>query len=88
MNDFTGACTRGGPPGLGWLFLVNHWLSGPLPQPDMAPQVNAYEVLYPRAAGCRDDSGQQPTLLAVDFYDDGDLFAVVDALNGVGDPPP
>ena len=29
-----------------------------------------------------DEAGQLPNFIAVDFYEQGDLFAVVDALNG------
>lgn len=85
-SDFSCACNRGCPPPgespPSKLFLVNHWLSNPLPVPAAAAQTNAFEVLHGRAATCADEAGQQPTLLAVDFYDDGDLFQVVDALNG------
>ncbi len=82
-EDFSCACSRGCPSRQGQLFLVNHWLSTPLAAPEQAAATNAYDRLYGRAATCRDDSGFQPTLLAVDFYDVGDLFAVVDALNGI-----
>ena len=34
---------------------------------------------HPSAAAC-------PNILAVDFYADGDLFDVVDVLNGVAPP--
>jgi len=86
-EDFSCACNRGCPPPAvdppGKLYLVNHWLSNPLPEPDAAPQTNAFDVLHGRAATCTEEAGQQPTLLAVDFYDDGDLFRAVDALNGL-----
>ncbi|MEZ4383124.1 MAG: hypothetical protein R3A79_17485 [Nannocystaceae bacterium] len=67
------------------LFLVNHWVSDGfgLPTQSGAAEVNAYDVLYARASQCRDEGGQMPTLVAVDFYEQGDLFAVVDALNGL-----
>lgn len=67
------------------LFLVNHWLGTEegLPSEAQAAEANAYDVLYGRADGCRRESGRQPTLLAVDWWETGDLFAVVDALNGL-----
>lgn len=67
------------------LFLVNHWLSTDLdlPSEDGAKEVNAYAVLHARASECAAAAGRPPTLLAVDFYESGDLFAVVDALNGL-----
>ena len=40
--------------------------------------------LLRRARDCERLRGQLPNLLAVDFYRRGDLFGVVDELNGVG----
>jgi hypothetical protein len=66
-------------------FLVNHWINtDPLPRPANAAIVNAYEPLLRRARTCERVRGQAVNLLAVDFYERGDLFEVVDALNGVG----
>lgn len=67
------------------LFLINHWISSVIDTPSEpdAELVNVYDVLYARASGCRDETGQLPNFVAVDFYDHGDLFAVVDALNGL-----
>ena len=67
------------------LFLVNHWLSTPFDTPSEADAAtaNAYDVLYGRAAQCQRESGRLPNFLAVDFYDEGDLFAAVRALNGL-----
>lgn len=68
------------------LFLMNHWISTSLglPSEDDAPTANSFDVLHGRAAQCQQEAGQIPNFVAVDFYDHGDLFAVVDALNGVG----
>lgn len=68
------------------LFLINHWLSTEFDTPSEAgaKTVNTYEVLHGRATTCQTEVGRLPNFLAVDFYDHGDLFAVVDALNGVG----
>src|SRR5215207_878977 len=66
------------------LFLVNHWITtDPAPRPSKAAAVNAREPLMRRARECGRIRGHVPNLLAVDFYRRGDLFAVVDALNGV-----
>lgn len=65
------------------LFLLNHWISTPLPDRDAAAQVNAADVLGPRARSCADRWGRLPNLVAVNHHDLGDLFEVVDALNGV-----
>ncbi len=69
------------------LFLVNHWLSSGigtvyLPNEEGAKQVNNYDILYARGRKCQSDTGQLPNFIAVDFYEHGDLFKVVDALNG------
>jgi hypothetical protein len=67
------------------LFLINHWVStdADLPSEADAAADNTYAVLFARADGCRAETGRQPTLLAIDFWETGDLFAVVDALNGL-----
>ena len=45
--------------------------------------MNAYEPLLRRARECRRLRGQLPNLLAVNFYREGDVFRVVDTLNGL-----
>jgi hypothetical protein len=81
--DATCAPNRG-PDGAP-LFLVNHWITtDPRPLPSNAAVVNAYDALLRRARDCERVRGQLPNLLAVDFYRRGDVFAVVDELNGVG----
>lgn len=70
---------RGAP-----LFLINHWIStDPVPRPSDAAKVNARVPLLRRARACRRDRDHLPTLLAVNFYREGDVFGVVDTLNGV-----
>ena len=53
------------------------------PRPSDARIVNAYDFLLDRARRCEAIRGLLPNLVAVDFYDRGDLVAVVDELNGV-----
>jgi hypothetical protein len=67
------------------LFLVNHWVSTVIDTPSQADAkvVNVFDVLYGRASQCQKETGQLPNFLAVDFYDRGDLFAAVRALNGL-----
>jgi len=65
------------------LFLVNHWLGDPLPSPENGLEVNVAEVLEARARQCAEAFGRPVNFLGVDFYDQGDLFAVVDRLNGL-----
>lgn len=68
------------------LFLVNHWLSTPLPSPKSGEAVNVAEVLEARARMCAETWGRTINFLGVDFYDRGDLLEVVDRLNGVAEP--
>ncbi len=65
------------------LFLLNHWLSteAGLPAASMAVQANAADVLLARVAQCQRTMGRTPTFIAVDFYEQGDLFEVVQTLN-------
>ena len=66
------------------LFLINHWVStDPVPRPSDASKVNAYEPLLRRARECEKLRHHLPNLLAINFYKRGDVFRVVDTLNGV-----
>ncbi|NVB40272.1 hypothetical protein G6O69_20690 [Pseudenhygromyxa sp. WMMC2535] len=66
------------------LFLVNHWVNSPFgtPSVDNATIVNEYDVLLERAQACWAAWEHPTNFVAVDFYDRGDLIAVVDTLNG------
>ncbi|MCW2825006.1 MAG: hypothetical protein JWQ91_1923 [Aeromicrobium sp.] len=85
--DFTKAsqfsCERFRGPKDAPLFLVNHWLSNVDSRVTDAATVNAEDVLLPRVRECERQRGQNPTFVAVDYYDRGDLLGVVDRLNGV-----
>ena len=65
------------------LFLVNHWLSTSIGLPDQgaAPTTNSAAVLEARVRECEAEWGRPATLVAVDWFSTGDLFAVVDRLN-------
>ncbi|MGE4427867.1 MAG: hypothetical protein AB7G37_15565, partial [Solirubrobacteraceae bacterium] len=66
------------------LFLLNHWVStDPLPRPVDARKVNARDPLLGRARECARIRDRIPNLVAVNFYRQGDVFGVVDALNGI-----
>ena len=45
--------------------------------------MNAYDPLLRRARECQRLREHLPNLLAVNFYQRGDVFKVVDTLNGV-----
>jgi hypothetical protein len=80
--EFTCRPNRGGTEGQ-W-FQMNHWIeTTPAPRPSNAEIVNSYDALLGRARACEQERGTVPTIIAVDFYRTGDLFRVVDELNGV-----
>jgi hypothetical protein len=83
-QDFSCRPNRGGTtPGL---FQINHWIeTTPTPLPSNAEIVNARDVLLTRARACQRERGMLPNILAVDFYRSGDLFGVVEALNGLAE---
>ncbi|HEU5301333.1 MAG TPA: hypothetical protein VFW06_03735 [Acidimicrobiia bacterium] len=61
------------------LFLLNHWVT-PQSFAD-ASEVNSETVLGARAERCRTERGLLPNLVAIDFWETGDLFDVVTQLN-------
>ena len=80
-SEFSCDLNRGDPANS--LFLVNHWLSVPLPTQEGAAEVNTAEILGARAAECEAQWGRRINFLGVDFYEQGDLFEVADGLNGL-----
>ncbi|MGE5802067.1 MAG: hypothetical protein ACM358_07400 [Gemmatimonadota bacterium] len=81
-EDFSCRANRG--PASAPFFQINNWIeTTPAPRPSNAEIVNAYAALLARARQCRQQRGQLPNILAVDFYDVGDLFRVVRTLNGL-----
>jgi len=67
------------------LFLINHWVNtDPTPRPSDAVRVNREDVIDGRATVCERIRDRHPTLFAVDFAEEGDLYGAVDELNGVG----
>jgi hypothetical protein len=81
-DDFSCAPNRG--PDDAPLFLINHWLAGFGTLVTAAETVNVADVLGPRVEQCQDERGMLPNFVGVNFYDIGDVGAVVDDLNGVG----
>lgn len=82
-SEFTCALNRGSRDNA--LFLINHWLGTELGLPSEAGAmtVNTYDTLHGRAQDCWDETNDVPNFLAVDFYEHGDLFDVVNDLNRV-----
>jgi hypothetical protein len=68
---------------------MNHWSPPTAPQTPnhhLAAAVNKKSVLVGRAEQCAKQRGRLPTIVAVDHYTDGDLFAAVKALNRLEKP--
>lgn len=65
------------------LLLLNHWLSGFTSLVTDAELVNDRDILLPRAEQCREERGTIPNFVAVNYVVLGDVFDVVDELNGV-----
>jgi hypothetical protein len=64
------------------LFLLNNWVdTSPLPSPRNAAEVNGRVTLLRRARMCQELRGHLPNLVAVDFYEEGDVVGVVRELN-------
>jgi hypothetical protein len=65
------------------LFMINNWLSGFTSLVSNARRANAYPQLKPYAERCEQERGQIPNFVAVNYYNEGSLFRVVDQLNGI-----
>ena len=79
--DFSCAPNRG--PADAPLFQINHWVTNKQPpSPEVAKAVNSYDTLLAAVERCERARGRFPTIVGVNFYDQGDLKAVVDHLNG------
>ncbi len=65
------------------LLLLNHWLSGFSSLVTDAQLVNDREILLPRAQECESERGTIPNFIAVNYVAIGDVYEVVDELNGV-----
>lgn len=65
------------------LWIFNHFLTAPLASRALSEMVNHDPFFTERVTACRADAGGDlPNFVTVDFYDIGDVFSVVDALNG------
>jgi hypothetical protein len=80
-EDFSCEPNRGGTGKP--FFLLNHWIQRGAPNRVDAAVVNDFDFLYDRAMQCAQERGKMPNFIAVNFYGQGDLMRVVDALNGV-----
>jgi hypothetical protein len=84
-SDFSCAPNRG--PANAPLFEINHFITNKKPPSvEEAKQVNSYDVLMGRVRQCMAERQLFPTIVAVNFFHQGDLVKVVDDLNGVQPP--
>jgi hypothetical protein len=51
--------------------------------PEVAKTVNSCDALLAAVKRCEAERGRFPTIVGVNFYDQGDLRAVVNHINGV-----
>ena len=63
------------------LFILNHFVADPLPEPAQAATVNFNPFFIDRALACQVENAHIPNFVTVDFYSVGDVFDVVAALN-------
>jgi hypothetical protein len=77
-------CARNRGTDKSQLLLINNWLNNFDRVVTGADQVDAHDSLYPRMLRCQKERGMIPNFVAVNYYDRGDLFRVVNALNRVG----
>jgi len=75
------APNRGNPANR--LFILNHFLTQVFGSPALANQINHDPLFIDRANACAAANAALPNFVTVDFYDIGDTFSVVRALNGL-----
>jgi hypothetical protein len=86
-SDTLSCAPNRGPPAA-TLFQMNHWIeTTPAPRPSNAAAVNTLEVLTERARRCERARGRRPNIIAVDFYQTGELLRATRALNGLARVP-
>jgi hypothetical protein len=68
------------------LFQLNHWVEKLPRSPSTASRVNDFDFVMKRARSCRQLRGDAlPNIVAVDYYNKGDVVDATEALNGL--PP-
>ena len=65
------------------LFQINNWIEKVPRESRLQGEINALDVLLERARVCRRERGLEPNIVAVDYYNEGDVLGVVNALNGI-----
>jgi hypothetical protein len=65
------------------LFLMNYWLNNYQSLVSDARRINAYDILWPYLQRCEAERHHLPNFVAVNYYNQGDVFRVVNRLNGL-----
>ena len=65
------------------LFQMNNWIEKVPRDPQLQGVINAHDVLLKRAETCEQVRGLKPNVLAVDYYNEGDVVGVAKVLNGI-----
>ncbi len=81
VDSLSCAPNRGSPSSP--LFLINYWVAGFTSLITNARRINPYDVMWPHVARCQQERQQFPNFIAVNFFNYGDLFRVVNQLNGL-----
>lgn len=82
-NSLEASCEPNRGPASAGVFLVNHWIdTSPAPRPSNAAIVNERDALLARVRQCDRQRDLTANLIAVDFYEEGDVFGAVAKLNG------
>lgn len=68
------------------LYIFNHFLTGTFARRSKNRKANSYAVLMDRVKQCQGVVGKRINFLTVDWYHWGDLFRIVDELNGIQQP--
>src|SRR5262245_36518589 len=73
LEDYDFSCrqNRGRPANP--MFQLNNWIEKLPRSPETAAKVNGFEFLKQRARTCERRRGLLPNLIAVDYYDQGDM---------------
>jgi hypothetical protein len=85
VDDITGprSCreNRGDPDNP--LFQINNWIEKVPRNPGLQGEINSLDVLGERAETCSRVRGMDPNVIAVDYYNEGDVIGVAKELNGI-----
>jgi len=82
-DDRSFACKVNRGRGDNALFVLNHFVSNPLPDRAQSARVNQRASLLGHLQRCARERGRWPNFVTVDHYDLGDVLAVVDEVNGL-----